>query len=131
MGGQELSLGEDEREHGHALLTLRAVGPEVAIAGEDPHLVEMRPEPGRPSFDVPFEPCLQCLDRRRRTRQLESRRFEAELTGTCRERVSEQPERQLSCLRQLGRGDDDGGRPRLEGVACGETGRDPSQAAFR
>ena len=50
--GEHLGLGEEERQHRHALLALRAERPEVAVAGEDPDLVEVRAEPGRAALEV-------------------------------------------------------------------------------
>ena len=41
-GGDQLRLGEQEREHGEPLLALRAERAEIAVAGADRDLVEVR-----------------------------------------------------------------------------------------
>ena len=57
MGGfaavrEDAGLGEEQREDRHPLLPLGAECAQLAIAREDPHIVEMRPEAGRPAFQV-------------------------------------------------------------------------------
>ena len=52
LRGEQLGLGEEERQDGHPLLALRPVGPQIAVAGEDPDLVEVRAEPGGAALEV-------------------------------------------------------------------------------
>ena len=54
--GDQLGLGEQEREHGEALLALRAEAAQLARAGRDHDVVEVRPEPGDAAFEVALEP---------------------------------------------------------------------------
>ena len=63
--GDQLRLREQEREHGQPLLSLRAVAAQVAPAGADPDLVQMRPEPGRAPLEILLEPRLESLGARR------------------------------------------------------------------
>ena len=58
---EQLRLREQEREHGQPLLSLRAVAAEVAPAGRDPDVVQMRPEPGRAPVEILVEPRLESL----------------------------------------------------------------------
>ena len=49
--GQQLGLGQQQREHGEALLALRAELAQVAVAARDRTSCEMRAEPGRAALD--------------------------------------------------------------------------------
>src|SRR5439155_10123218 len=61
---QQLGLGQEQRQDGHSLLALRAVAPEVAAAGRDSNVVEMRPEAGRTSLEITIQTCVQLIRRR-------------------------------------------------------------------
>ena len=50
--GDQVGLGQQEREDGEPLLALRAEAAQVAGARDDRDLVEVRPEPGRASLQV-------------------------------------------------------------------------------
>src|SRR5581483_7201938 len=54
--GEQLRLGQEERE---PLLALRAEGPEVAPAGEDRDVVQVRAEPGHAAVEVALEARLE------------------------------------------------------------------------
>ena len=56
---QQLGLREEEREHGQALLALRAELAQVAVAARDENIVEVRAESGRAALDVPGQPCFE------------------------------------------------------------------------
>ena len=56
---QELRLRQEQRQHGEALLPLRAELPQVARAARHGHVVEMGAEPRRAALDVTVEPGLQ------------------------------------------------------------------------
>ncbi len=60
---EQLRLREQQREHGHALLALRPVRAELALAGSDPDLVEVRARARRPPAHVTREPRLEHVRR--------------------------------------------------------------------
>ena len=77
--GEHLGLGEEERQHGDALLALRAERAEVAVAGEDRISSRCGPEPGRAALEVARQPLVERRDGRRLRVVAERRALEAEL----------------------------------------------------
>ena len=57
--GDQLRLGEQEREHGEPLLALRAEAPQLARAGGDDDVVEVRAEAGDAALEVAVEPRVE------------------------------------------------------------------------
>ena len=91
--GQQLRLGEEQREHREALLALRAELAQVAVAARDEDVVEMRAETGRAAFEVGLQASLELLDGRRLGVVAELRDRQPELVGTLREPRPERRER--------------------------------------
>src|SRR4029077_5810901 len=78
----QLSFGKQERQHGQALLALRSESAQVAVAREDPDVVEMWPNTGRAALEVAVQPRLQCLGGRWLGVVAKSRVFEPELPSS-------------------------------------------------
>ena len=114
-------------EDRHPLLALRPEGPEIAVGGEHPDLVEMRPEAGRPSLEVPREALVERGPRRRGGRVGERRVLEAELRGTLGEDGHEHREQPCPRLDELLPERHDLRRPRLERGGVGDAGGDPPE----
>ena len=62
--GEESGLGEEQRQERQALLALRAEAAQVARAGEQAHVVQVRARTRRSALDVPLEPRLRAPRRR-------------------------------------------------------------------
>jgi len=62
---QKLGLAEQESENREALLALRAERAQVALAREDPDVVEVRAQARRPALEVARGAGLQLVHRRR------------------------------------------------------------------
>src|SRR5262249_9069712 len=60
---EQLSLREQEREDRQPLLALRAEAPQVASAGRDQDVVEVRPDPGDAAVEVTVEARLESGER--------------------------------------------------------------------
>ena len=76
---EHLRLGEQQREHGQPLLSLRAEAAQVAIRGKQPHVVQVRPDARGRALDVPLEPRLELGSGRRLAVVDERRARQAEL----------------------------------------------------
>ena len=94
-------LGEQQREDRGALFALRAKRAQVARAGRDRDVVEVRPEPGCAALQVAVETRLECLRRGRLALVADYRVLEAELAGALREHGREQLERLAAPLNQF------------------------------
>ena len=97
-----LRLGEQEREHREPLLALRAEAAQVALAGADGDVVEVRAGAGDAALEIALEPRLERLDRRRLAGVVERRIRQSELAGALGERGREHRERVLPVLDELG-----------------------------
>ncbi len=91
--GEQLGLREQEREHGQPLLSLRAVAAQVAPAGGDPDVVQVRPEPGRAALEILVEPRLESLRARRLGLVEQLAAGQPELGGALGERRPERRDR--------------------------------------
>src|SRR4029078_5800762 len=101
--GEHLGLGEQERQHGHPLLTLRTVRAEVAVAGEDAYLVEVRPRTCVAAREIPRQALVERRAGRRLSVVPERCRREPELAralgkGRRNERETQTP--RLAALRR-------------------------------
>src|SRR5581483_2451973 len=112
----ELRLREQQREQHEPLLALRAEAAQVAAAGRDAYVVEVRPEPGRPPRDVRLEAGEQRFGRGRLPFVRECPALETELAGAGRKSLRKPAERRAPDLDEpcAERGEARG--PRLEGI---------------
>ena len=98
--GQELCLGEQQREDGEALFPLRAELAEVTVAAGNEHVVEMRAEPGGAAVDVLVHAPLERFLRRRLRLVPEPRARQAELVRARGERRRQRCQRRPAELDQ-------------------------------
>ena len=89
----QLRLREEQREHREPLLALRAEAAQLARAGDDDHVVEVRAERRRAAVEVAVESLLELRRRRRFALVAKLGRVETELAGALRERRAEQRQR--------------------------------------
>src|SRR6185295_15632437 len=120
-------LREEQREHREPLLALRAVAPQVAVAGEDRHVVEMRAEARRAALEVPREARLELLARHRPALVAQPAGLEPELRRQLLERRREYLQRLSSRGDELRAERGNLLRPRLDSVLRGEALRDPPE----
>ena len=125
--GDHLRLGEQEREHGQALLALGAEAPQVPLSRADGDVVEVRAEAGDAALQIALQPRLERRRGRRLAAVVERGARQAELVRAFGEDGREQRDRLLP-------GRDEGGaegrhllRPRRNRVAGRGAERDPPQ----
>src|SRR5205807_8757459 len=115
--GDQLRLGEQQREHCEPLLALRAEAAELAAAGGEHHVVEMRAGSGHTTFQIAVGAGVESRDGRRLTVISQLRIREAELAGSLGERRAEKRKRLSARVDERGTKLRDLLGPRLKGSA--------------
>src|SRR5579884_2408626 len=100
--GEQLRFGEQQREHGETLLALRSEDAEVAAAGADEDVVQVRSGARDPTIEVSLEPLFELRRGRGLALVAEPGSVETELAGALRERGCEQRKRLSSSRDECG-----------------------------
>ena len=122
---EQLRLAEQERQHRQALLALRTERPQIALAGKDADVVQMRAEAGRAALEVAIGAGCEVVGGGRCPLVCQLSIAEPELFGA----LAEARPQQVDCLRapldELGAKPTDLLVPGSERVAGGEPLRHP------